>query len=82
MDTNTGDHDNAPNTHSAREPNGSERPDKRSDELRDDRATEHQELDDNEGADAFETEESARTTRRPNSGERQDEELISLDPPD
>lgn len=41
-----------------------------------------QELDDAEGADAFETEKSARETRRPNAPERQDEELISLDPPD
>lgn len=42
----------------------------------------HPELDDNEGADAFETEESAPGTRRPGAPERQDEELISLDPPD
>ncbi|MBP6685576.1 MAG: hypothetical protein KA158_09150 [Leucobacter sp.] len=42
----------------------------------------HPELDDNEGADAFETEESAPGARRPGAPERQDEELISLDPPD
>lgn len=40
------------------------------------------ELDDHEGADAFETSESAQEEPRKGSGERQDEEIITLDTPD
>ncbi|GAA2842114.1 hypothetical protein FB468_2115 [Leucobacter komagatae] len=44
--------------------------------------TEHVELDDHEGADAFETVESAQSEPRKGSAERQDEEIITLDTPD
>lgn len=74
MDTRFGNHESAPASHPASESNQAERTS--------DREPAHQELDDNEGADAFETEDSVRTTRRTSSSERQDEELISLDPPD
>ncbi|MFF8817670.1 hypothetical protein ACF07D_06675 [Leucobacter sp. NPDC015123] len=40
------------------------------------------ELDDHEGADAFETVEAAEREPRKGSAERQDEELITLDTPD
>lgn len=42
----------------------------------------HVELDDHEGADAFETVENAQSEPRKGSAERQDEEIITLDTPD
>ncbi|UTX53096.1 hypothetical protein [Leucobacter aridicollis] len=40
------------------------------------------ELDDHEGADAFETRDAAQSEPRKGSTERQDEEIITLDTPD
>lgn len=74
MDTPTGTHDTGPGTQQA----GERHEDGRSA----DNLNSHQELDDTEGADAFETAESARTARRTSPSARQDESLISLDPPD